>query len=329
MSNNLLKELVREHTFITQKGCAEEHLVSRSGIARLLTERGDSRLDQEMRANVHRAELVRSKLIEQLKMPSLEEVITATEKLDNCSRMISAKLRPRVRTIIQLGSFGWAKYYWVHGTGRRPSDLDMEVLIDDIDPSVGSGFPGAEKGLEAFRKHYNMGEADYFSYGYRWGSQKISIHFMPTDTFLRNCNFNFRNLRGPVENREFRTLPKLKPPIYAERYDGQGNEFVYVARPERCEDGILTKVPVMMIGDQEQIVMGLVMSKYFAHPNVEGDQEIFERSIVKFKAQLALRLADEGGGQFSNMPARKCRMPLYTIEKLDREQQTLGAQFAA
>ena len=79
----------------------------------------------------------------------------------------------------------------------------------------------------------------------------------------------------------------------------------------------------MMVGDQGQIVMGLVMSKYFTYPLVNGDTQFFQENVQKFKESLNLRLASEGGGSFAEMPARKALMPDYVLQQLQAEQQNL------
>lgn len=258
------------------------------------------------------------------RQPSLAESIIATESLNKKYRELVKLLSPRVRSIIKIGSSTWAENFNVRTFSQDKSDLDLEVLIDDVNSSIGEGLPGAEAGLETFMELYKRGQADYFSYGYKSDGIPISIHFMPTETFKRNCNLNMLALSQSVNNVEFRIKPKSKPPIYDERYDGSGKEFIFKAKPQIITGGILTEVPVMMLGPQDQIVMGLVPSKYFTYPEVRGDREFFEEHIAKFKNNLNLRLIAEGeGGKFTNMPARKDLMPSYVLNLLDKEQKEL------
>jgi len=258
------------------------------------------------------------------RQPTLTESIIATENLNKKYKELVELLSPKVRSIIKIGSSTWAENFNVRNFQQDKSDLDLEVLIDDVSSSIGEGLPGAEAGLETFMELYKRGQADYFSYGFKSDGIPISIHFMPTATFKKNCSLNILSLSKLVTNVEFRTKPKSKPPIYDERYDGSGKEFVFKAKPQEITGGILTEVPVMMVGPENQIVMGLVPSKYFTYPKVDGDQQIFERYIAKFKQNLNLRLAAEGGGgKFTNMPARKNLMPNYVLHLLDKEQREL------
>jgi len=79
----------------------------------------------------------------------------------------------------------------------------------------------------------------------------------------------------------------------------------------------------MMVSPEGRIVMGLVFSKYFVFPEVDGDKGFFEREVQRFKTNLVQRLQTEGGGDFAEMPARKNRMPYYILEQLRKEQRNL------
>lgn len=257
--------------------------------------------------------------------PSLAEAVLATRELNNDYQTVENLLLPKVISIIKIGSAGWGENYDVRRNPEDLSDLDTEVIIDDeINPEIGKELPGAVEGLKLFGKYYKEGKADYFSYGFKIENRPVSIHFMPKSVFKRNCAIDCENLSEEIRSFEFRIKPKSKPPFYDKRHDGQGKEYMYKAVPNFQEDGsIITEIPVMMIGDNNQIVMGLLMDKYFQLPKVNGDVQFFQEGIKKFKTSLAKRLIKEGGGKFSNMPARKNRMPYTLLNILDKEQEDL------
>jgi len=255
--------------------------------------------------------------------PSLGESVIASRELQAEYMQLREYLLPRVRSIIKVGSTTWGENFDVRLDHNDPSDLDLEVLVDEINPEYFAELPGCQQALEAFMPYYLRGEAQYLSYGYKSGTRPISIHFMPTQTFLSNCRRDYRGITSDVLITEFRNKPKSKPPIYSERFDGSGNMFPFHGRPLLVEGGQLTQVPVMMVSPEGRIVMGLVFSKYFVFPEVDGDKGFFEREVQRFKTNLVQRLQTEGGGDFAEMPARKNRMPYYILEQLRKEQRNL------
>jgi len=254
--------------------------------------------------------------------PSLAESVMATQDLSKDYQQVKEILLPRSRAIIRLGSSDWAENYDVRFDPTDPSDLDIEVFMDEVDPSIGEGIPGAVEALTEFKKYFDKGEADYLSFGFKHNGRPTSIHFMPVKTFERNCNIDCEHITEPILAKEFRMKAKSKAPIYDERYDGEGREYIFEAKPYLVEGGQITEVPVMMIGEDKKLVMGLVMSKYFGFPRVDGDSKFFGENVELFKTGVAKRLKKEGGS-FSNMPGRKARMPYHIKERLDKEQELL------
>ncbi len=255
--------------------------------------------------------------------PSLAESVLASIELNKDYQELVKILLPRVKTIIKIGSSSWAENYDVRMDPNDPSDLDLEVIIDEVDPKIGEGIPGAVEGLTMFKKYFDEGKAEYFSHGFKMGNRPVSIHFMPRAVFEKNCSTDYEHLNHLVTNKEFRAKPKNKPAIYDERYDGTGKEYIYEATPKIQEEGgMITEVPAMMTGDDGKLVMGLVMSKYFGYPIVEGDNDFFQENVLKFKTSVAKRLKREGG-IFSNMPGRRNRMPYNILDKLNAEQKKL------
>ncbi len=279
--------------------------------------------------------------------PSLAEAVLASLEMKKDYQRLLEILLPRSRAIIKIGSSSWAENYDVRMDPNDPSDLDLEVIMDEVEPKIGEGIPGAVEGLTLFKKYYDAGKADYFSFGLKMGNRPVSIHFMPRKVFEKNCAVDYEHLGEDEEgvisipaekivggkkkdvlikarvSREFRAKPKSKPAVYDERYDGTGEEYIYTGQPQIQEEGgMITEVPVMMVGNDGKLIMGLVMSKYFGYPVVEGDRLFFEEQVIKFKESVARRLVKEGG-KFGNMPGRKNRMPYYLLDRLNAEQKTL------
>jgi len=260
--------------------------------------------------------------------PSLAESVIATRELQADYREIREILltKPNVRSIIKVGSTTWGENYDVRIDHNDPSDLDLEVLVDDIDPDAFSEFPGCREALEAFLPYFLRGEAQYLSYGYVKDGRPISMHFMPTQTFMANCRRDYRGITSDVLITEFRNKPKSKPPVYSERFDGAGNMFPFHGQPILVTGGQLTQVPVMMVSPEGRIVMGLVFAKYFSYPGVDGDTEFFNSHVNRFKHNLAQRLNLEGGGDFAEMTSRKNRMPYYILDQLRAEQAQINSE---
>ena len=257
--------------------------------------------------------------------PSLAESVIATRERQKEYSRVRETLLPRVTCLIKVGSTGWAENFDVR-SGADPSDIDLEVIVEKPQKDLLKGLPEGE-GMELFTDYYNQGKVDYFSYGYKAGDVPVSIHVMPKAFFEKNCNRDYTTLKHDRLAREFRVVPKTKPPIYHERYNGDGKQYPFVCKPELLpEGGQVTETPIMMIRDQK-IVMGLIMSKYMPYPPVEGNSAFFEQNIETFKENLAQRLKAEGGGSFSKMPGRKDRMPYYILEQLDKEQAWLTKNY--
>lgn len=252
--------------------------------------------------------------------PSLAQAVLATEQLQADYEDVRGVLLPHSRALIKVGSTSWAENFDVRNHGN-PSDLDLEVLIDGIHPEEFAEVPGAEEALSRFGEVYDDNQADYMAFSWKKGDRPVSIHFMPTDVFEDSCRRDYFSDPQNRRLREFRVKPKSKAPRYEQR-DGFGNSFLFDCQPTLVPQGQITETPLMMVGDQGQLVLGLVMDKYFSLPKVDGDEDFFNDNIGFFKRNLAAYLA-ENGGSFSGFPSRRNRMPYWLLEDLDKEQLCL------
>lgn len=266
------------------------------------------------------AELSDGNMVPNRREPSLAESILATqERLIIYQEIVERCILP-TRCIIQVGSTSWGENFDMRMSGNNPSDLDLELVVDDVNPGDFQHIPGLESALATFKPLYERGLADYLAHSYERNGWPVSVHVMPSAVMERHCQIDCTTIDQPVLANEFRIKPKSKPPIYNERYDAVGIEYVFEGHPEQVAGGQITQVPVMMVGDNDRVVMGLVMSKYFCYPHVVGNREWFETHIARFKKSLAQRIQLEGSGRFSELPARKARMPYYLKLQLDKEQ---------
>lgn len=268
------------------------------------------------------ASLSDTRRVKERKEPSLAEAVLATRLLEADYKELSSRLLPRSRAIIQVGSTSWAKNYDVRLDPNNPSDLDVEVLADRIHPDIFTDIPELQEGMEMFMHYFFQGEADYFAASMKKDGRPISIHVMPTTIFEENCQRDY--FTGCPQNhylREFRTEPKSKPPVYVQR---NGNAHLYQVACEVTDilGGQITKTPLMVTGDQEEIVLGLTMDKYLAYPTVEGDQAVFDRNVRIFKNGLA-HYAAQHDGSLANYPSRRDRMPFYILHQLEQEQREI------
>lgn len=281
------------------------------------------------------------------KEPSFAESVLATKDLKEDYNQYAEKLLPHVRTIIKIGSSTWAENFDVRGDLTNPSDLDMEVLVDpktlnpdDFDNIGDPKDPHALKeALIKFLRFYNLDEddpnkADYLSFGFKRGNRPVSIHFTPTPVFERICTVDYFTDIKEHRLREYRVSKKSKDPVYTQR-DGHGNLYKFGCEVKILDNdqGRITKTPLMMVGDREhlepgqtlvggegQLVLGLVMDKYFCRPALEGDAEFFIKNINEFKKGLA-KYDKIHGGSFSKYPSRSHRMPHQLLEWLDEQEQ--------
>jgi hypothetical protein len=253
--------------------------------------------------------------------PSLAESVLATRDLEKDYQEVAGFLRGRVKTIIKVGSTSWAENFDVRRNSGDPSDLDLEVLIDTIEPGRFVEFPEMRSALEAFGVYHYGNEADYLSFGWKKEDRPISVHFMPTRVFEENCHFDFASAKKETRRREFRVKAKSKPPRYEQR-DAWGEVHTFRGQPRLVPGGQITETPLLMVGTRGQMVMGLVMDKYFAFPHVEGDVQHFNDNVRVFKKSVAERLGG-GGGRFSGFPSRRQRMPYWLLDQLDEEQRRL------
>lgn len=254
--------------------------------------------------------------------PSLAQAVLATEQLQADYAEIKELLLPHSRAIVKVGSTSWAENFDVRNHGN-PSDLDLEVLIDTINPSDFGEVPGATDALTAFNEVYSNGQADYMAFSFKKGNRPVSIHFMPSVVFAASCHTDYFSHPRDHRLREFRVQPKSKVPRYEQR-NAFGQPFLFECQPQLIDQGQITRTPLMMVDDQGKVVLGLIMDKYFSRPIVEGDTDFFAGNIVYFKQNLAKYL-QQTGGTFSGFPSRRNRMPYWLLEDLDKEQQCLSS----
>lgn len=255
--------------------------------------------------------------------PSLAQAVLGTRELLSDYERVKEVLSPGSRALVRVGSTSWAMNYDVRRNRLDPSDLDVEVLYDPntYDSNQLASIPGLPDAVSKFRQLYTGGMADYLAFGWKHNGRPISVHFMPEGVFERDCENDYFSSPTNLSLREFRTQPKSKPPTYFQR-DGLGQIHEIHCSPEYIEGGQITNTPLMVVGKQNQLVMGLVMDKYLAFPFADGDASYFESNVLKFKKGLAKHMQSTGG-KISNLPSRRDRMPYWLLEKLDEEQQSL------
>ena len=255
--------------------------------------------------------------------PSLAESVLATDLLEKDYMELCEFLLPSSRAIIKVGSSTWAANFDIRQEETNPTDLDLEVLLDTIEPEAFSSIENLKEALTTFRSYYEDGKADFMSFVWNKKNYPISIHFTPSATFKNNCHKDYFSSPMEYRLREFRVKPKSKPPRYEQR-DGYGKTHIFDGEPKLVAGGQITEVPLMMVGAQGQIVMGLIMDKYFAYPYVEGDKDFFQQNVNHFKKNLAQHL-NIRGGKFSEFPSRRNRMPYWLLDVLDQEQLCLNS----
>ncbi len=255
--------------------------------------------------------------------PSLAQAVLGTKELLADYEHIKPMLFTGSKALVRVGSTSWAMNYDVRRNVLDPSDLDIEVLYDPdcFDTNQLSGICGLQEAVLKFGELYTQDKADYLAFGWKHNGRPISAHFMPTKIFEANCGKDYFTNPVDISLREFRTQPKSKPPTYYQR-DGMGEIHKIYCSPENIGDGQITRTPLMAVGAQGQLVMGLVMDKYFTFPIADGDTSYFESYVLKFKKGLANHMQSTGG-RFSNLPSRRDRMPYWLLEKLDAEQLAL------
>lgn len=253
--------------------------------------------------------------------PSLAEAVLATEALQRDYETLEKELLPYSRAIVQVGSTSWAKNYDVRLDPTNPSDLDIELLVDDLRLTELVQIPYLTKDINAFLPYFYENQADYLASHLNRDGRPISIHVMPTSVFVNNCQKDY--FTQPKEHRlaEFRTKPKSKPPVYVQ-HNHVGKPYEIPCSTTSCMSGQITNVPLMYAGVDNELVMGLVMDKYFTYPQVCGDLEFFTQNTDHFKKNLAAHLKGTDG-KFSGFPSRRNRMPQWILDKLDSEQRSL------
>lgn len=252
------------------------------------------------------------------KEPSLAEAVLATERLQKDYKEISELLSPHARAIIRIGSTTWAENFDVRMNHGMPSDLDLEVFLDKPSPISLPEIPSLNEALTNFQGYYEDGDADYLAFGFNRGDRPVSIHFMPTELFEDITHRDYFTNPRVHRLREYRMKPKSKPPRYEQR-DAFGNLHIFEGIPHLVEKGQITETPLMLVGTENQLVMGLVMDKYLAYPKTEGDTDLFNENVSYFKKGLADHLSIYGGS-FSGFPSRRDRMPYWILDQLDKEQ---------
>lgn len=260
--------------------------------------------------------------------PSLAEATLATAALQAEYTGVKERLLPRVRSIIRVGSTTWAENFDVRNDPKNPSDLDLEVLVDpdQMRPDLFADFPAIAHDMPAFLTYYHQGRADYLASSYTHDTHPISIHVMPTTLFEANCRQDYFTHPTHKVLNEFRTKQKRSAPIYYQR-NGSGKLYEYPITSQNVVGGQISQTPLMGVGDHGEVVMGLVMDKYFSQPKVDGDELFFTQNISLFKDNLA-RYLWQHGGSFENFPSRRERMPAWLIDQLQKEGEAYETPYA-
>ena len=92
-------------------------------------------------------------------------------------------------------------------------------------------------------------------------------------------------------------------------------------QPQQIPEGFITETPLMMV-EKGELVLGLLLDKYFSYPEVHQKSNFFTSNIRRMKKNIAKRIQREGGS-FSQMPSRKKRIPLELLDDLDAEMNQL------
>ncbi len=254
---------------------------------------------------------------------SIAESFVSTEHLNSLFNEIKEKIFTAKATeaIVRIGSSAWAQNYDVK-LMETTSDLDLEVIVDinNFDPSEFNFIEGLQEQLTQFISLFLKGEADYFSFHTNKNAFPISMHFIPKKTLEYACNIDYETLEESKTLKEFRTKPKSKPPIYTQR-NAVGKAFQYHMQPQQIPEGFITETPLMMV-EKGELVLGLLLDKYFSYPEVHQKSNFFTSNIRRMKKNIAKRIQREGGS-FSQMPSRKKRIPLELLDDLDAEMNQL------
>lgn len=253
--------------------------------------------------------------------PSLLETTTQTKRFDEAYRSIVESLGDLGKRVYRIGSSFWGRNYSIRGNEHKDqSDIDLEVIVDEDEVN----FPLWEvsQAYAKFYEYYKKGEADFCAVKQTVDGIDVSFHFAPKNVFVKICEFDYVHAGTPTFLREFRAGTQISPKTYLQK-NFAGDQYAFKTTPVAVEGGQISQVPLVMIGDHDELVMGVILNKYLPLPeNIENDKEIFQ-CMKKLVDTLRRRMNDDRKRllgkelSFAHFHAHSENMPLWIKKKLE------------
>lgn len=255
--------------------------------------------------------------------PSEEEAILATKEMDALYEKIKSELGNEVQVVTRIGSSFWGRNYSIRGKEHGdPSDLDLEIVADQIPPSLLERVsPNERKAFKEFEELFKAGKADLCSIKLKIDGIEVSFHIAPTKTFKKICGIDYENIDSSIYLREYRVTDELKPKEYIHR-NFAGDIYNHTTTPCMHNHGQVSDIPLVTIGNHGEFVFGIILNKYLPIP-----PELLEnRNIRKHINHLVKSLQKRRVLDQKKMPERELsftkfhshveQMPDWVIKEL-------------
>ncbi len=219
--------------------------------------------------------------------PSLLETIQATKEQSEIYNNVAKSFDPNEVEVIRIGSSFWGRNYSVRGKELdNPSDIDLELVMKTIpsnflDPEIQTAFL-------KFQKHFKKGTADFCAIKKIISGVEVSFHIMPIETLKKICEFNYLEADKLVTLKEFRVTQKISPKTYRQK-NFAGDVFSFSTTPLLVEGGQISEVPLVMIGNHGELVLGVVLNKYLPLPELSKENGLLHQELGKMVNSLRKR----------------------------------------